>query len=158
MPAKDQSAPNHLDRLIAFLRSHFGDVQYLSTEELAEEAQASPMLPETETLDEHSDEKPKLEFGDEQVSAETRDEEYAGQQKQAAAPGGPVVRIRMDEHVADVGVNDLAVHTDNEAAQRRIESVLQVALRTVTSLAPIQPGSQWASTNGSQRIAVKAEV
>lgn len=76
----------------------------------------------------------------------------------ADVPKGPIIRVQLDEHAADVSVEDLSVTSDSEAARMRIESVLQVALRTVTPLAPIQPRSGWTSANGSKRIAVKAEA
>lgn len=71
---------------------------------------------------------------------------------------GPVLRIRLDDHVADVTLEDMAVYSTHDSLKRRVESVLQVASRTITPLAPIHPKSSWVARGGSKRIAVKAET
>lgn len=135
----------------------------MSIDELAKEAafektRASQPVDEDDKEGQTGDAgKPALDFGDEQLSAEDKDGHTVGQPVQETEPQGPVIRVRMDDSVADISLDDLSVRSDNEAAQRRIESVLQVALRTITPLAPIRSGSSWASTNGSKRIAVKTE-
>ena len=52
---------------------------------------------------------------------------------------------------------DQAVHSSHEPLQRRIESVIQVALRTITPLAPLKPKTSWAANNGAKRMAIKSE-
>lgn len=71
---------------------------------------------------------------------------------------GPVLRIRLDDHVADVTLEDMAVHSPHDNLKRRVESVLQVASRTITPLAPIHPKSSWVAKGGSKRISVKPEA
>lgn len=84
------------------------------------------------------------------------DQPYA-QQASSSDPIGPVLRIRLDNHVADVVLADMHVYSTHESLKRRVESVVQVATRTITPLAPIHPRTSWVSKGISKRIAVKAE-
>lgn len=143
---------------MSFLQSHFGSVQYMSSDELAEGTKVTDSPPIVRKEGEEEDAKPVLEFGDEQVSAGEKDGLPIGKHVDEGQPSGPIIRLRMDDSVADISMDDLSVRSDNEAAQRRIESVLQVALRTITPLAPIQPKSNWTSAGGNKRISVKAEA
>lgn len=94
-PSEDIDSPTQVDRLIAFLHSHFGQVEFLSPEEANAEAD--------KLHEEEEEKKPKVE--DESIV----DEAKVGE---ADAPknghvSGPVIRVRLDQYVADVGVEDL---------------------------------------------------
>jgi cleavage and polyadenylation specificity factor subunit 3 len=154
--------------LIAFLHSHFGTVEFLSSEEVNEEIKKEEEeikakeeeeakeeeKPETaitreNTQDADEDNKPQAN-GHDDVSMATKD-------GNRAETTGPVLRIRLDAHVADVTLEDMTVYSTHEGLKRRVESVLQVASRTITPLAPIHPKSSWVARGVTKRIAVKAE-
>ena len=87
MPSKDPDSPTLVDRLIAFLHSHFGTVEFLAVNEI--------------NLGEEEDKKPSI---NEDRVEELKPEHKNGYADQAAQP---IIRVRLDEHFADVGVEDL---------------------------------------------------
>lgn len=94
-PAKDVDSPTQVDRLIAFLHSHFGQVEFLSPEEA--NAETDKLRAEEE------ERKPKVE--DESIVDEAKVEDPDKATNGFAS--GPVIRVRLDQYMADVGVEDL---------------------------------------------------
>lgn len=159
--------PSHIDRLIAFLHSHFGTVEFLAPEDVNAEIRKESHA-KGEHLQEDEEEK-KLDTASSQ-EGHRKDEEDTkpkvnGDETETVTKlparsevSGPVLRIRLDDHVADVTLEDMAVHSPHDSLKRRVESVLQVASRTITPLAPIHPKSSWVAKGASKRIAVKPEA
>lgn len=136
------------DRLIAFLDSHFGNIEILQ----GGEPQAA--------------EEPKKE-DDEEVeegTAEDAMEEEAGEK----LPKPPRMRVRLDSHWADVSLDDFVrfipvrrerylrfpqtVSSDYEPLEARVRSVVDLAIQIVTPLAKLRNGNakEWVA-NGSKR-------
>lgn len=169
-PSAHPDTPSHLDRLIAFLHSHFGTVEFLAPEDVnaeirkgvtaAHESQGNEeeIIPETAISGVQPSDGSQAE--DEDVKPKINGHEASGAGGLADRPevAGPVLRIRLDDHVADVTLEDMSVHSTHDNLKRRVESVLQVASRTITPLAPIHPKSSWVAKGGSKRIAVKPEA
>lgn len=166
-PAAHPDTPSHLDRLIAFLHSHFGTVEFLSAEDFnAEIRQAEAKNADS---DENKEEEIKPETSsrvrdttqdvDEDVKPTTNghDGENANDLADRPETAGPVLRIRLDDRVADVTLEDMCVYSSHPTLKKRVQSVLQVASRTITPLAPIHTKSSWIARGGSKRISVKAE-
>ncbi|GAA6041172.1 hypothetical protein JCM8097_004151 [Rhodosporidiobolus ruineniae] len=147
--------PSRLDRLIAFLDSYFGHVELLRPEDLPPSPSPSPAdaaehepapAPATEPVapDMAVDipaaaSEPAEKVEDAAVAAaeemeEKKAEELAEEKKR---PRAPVVRVKLDEHWADVRVEDLSVTSDYTPLQRRVESVVHLALAIVTPLSAL---------------------
>lgn len=112
--------PTRLDRLIAFLDSYFGQVELIRPEELstppangapvpaadidvkyvAEETAVKVEADESEPAEEVED---KAEAEAERKAAEERQQLEEERQR----PKAPVIRVKLDEHWADVKVEDL---------------------------------------------------
>jgi len=168
-PSIHPDTPSHLDRLIAFLHSHFGTVEFLAPEDVNGELRRGEDANE-ETQETEEEIKPETSASGVQADgAQAEDEDMKPKVNGHEANGvegagdssevsGPVLRIRLDDHVADVRLEDMSVHSTHDNLKRRVESVLQVASRTITPLAPIHPKSSWVAKGGSKRIAVKPEA
>lgn len=178
-PSKDPQSPAQVDRLIAFLHSHFGTVEFLSAEDVnqAAAAQELPKDDEESSKDKEEEEKPDM-----MEEEEGKPEPEASKSQHAEIPG-PVIRVRLDGHTADVSVENLvsppysggrpvagstiandvlsflqSITSEHEPLHKRVESVVQVALRTITPLAPLKSRSSWtASKDGAKRVAIKTE-
>ncbi|GAA6060101.1 hypothetical protein JCM10212_003509 [Sporobolomyces blumeae] len=145
--------PTRLDRLIAFLDSYFGSVELIqpSTSTTARE----PMQPETAAESTTAAAPPEngttganVEI-DPSEPAEQAEQELATAQKvkeeeraqalaeEKARPRAPVIRVKLDEYFADVEIENLTVTSDYVPLQRRVESVVQIAMAIVTPLSSI---------------------
>lgn len=150
--------------MIAFLYSHFGTVEFLSAAEFRKNADLE--ITENDSIQMKREEEEEAAYSpkaEDEGSDRPADDAKAGSEASEpnpknALPSGPVIRVRLDEHTADVGADDLVVRSDHEPLKRRVESVIQVALRTITPLAPLNPKSSWSATTGAKRIAVKLEA
>ncbi|GAA5893867.1 cleavage polyadenylation factor subunit YSH1 [Sporobolomyces salmoneus] len=150
---KLSTLPSRLDRLIAFLDSYFGSVELLQpsttksptpgdetsvppamdTEETSTESKTEETV---EQIDPHEPaEKSEQEAAKiEEAIAEERAKEIEEEKK---SPRAPVIRVKLDEHFADVDIENLTVVSDYVPLQRRVESVVQIAMAVVTPLSSI---------------------
>lgn len=159
----ETDAPAQIDRLIAFLYSHFGTVEFLSAAELRKNAELEIIEDDSTQVKGEEKEDAYSPKAEEDGSDRPDGDAKAGSEASEPTPKtglplGPVIRVRLDEHTADVGADDLVVRSDHEPLKHRVESVIQVALRTITPLAPLNPVSSWSATTGAKRIAVKVEA
>lgn len=113
------SLPTRLDRLIAFLDSYFGQVELVRPEDVdsinvvdAETVVDNVVLDPNEPAELAEDElKKKVEEvkaekeQEQQQQLEQEDPETSKQSAQAARV--PIIRVKLDEHVADVRVENL---------------------------------------------------
>ncbi|GAA5947956.1 hypothetical protein JCM3765_007045 [Sporobolomyces pararoseus] len=154
--------PSRLDRLIAFLDSYFGSVELLrpSTAKSPSPPQEDPADPptrsETTATEEEAAEESTTSTTEDAVAqidpsepAEKSEQEAAKIEEAAAEqrakeieqekknPRAPVIRVKLDEHFADVDIENLTVVSDYVPLQRRVESVVQIAMAIVTPLASI---------------------
>ncbi|ORY84136.1 Endoribonuclease YSH1 [Leucosporidium creatinivorum] len=139
--------PSRLDRLIAFLDSYFGQVELIRPEDIvASPSPAAPSPPPAAAaadmeVDAGAEIDPNpLEPAEkaEQELAEAAEEEQTKErlekEERIRKPRVPVIRVRLDDYVADVVVESLSVTSTHEPLQRRVESVIQLALAIVTPL------------------------
>ncbi|BGP02412.1 Endoribonuclease YSH1 [Rhodotorula toruloides ATCC 204091] len=145
--------PTRLDRLIAFLDSYFGQVELIRPEELstppangdvAHEADVDVKgVAEETAVKVEADESEPAEKVEDKAEAEA-EREAAKERKrledERQRPRAPVIRVKLDEHWADVKVEDLTVVSDYTPLQRRVESVVQIAMAIVTPLSALAPG------------------
>ncbi|GAA5989011.1 hypothetical protein JCM5350_001749 [Sporobolomyces pararoseus] len=158
---EDESSilPSRLDRLIAFLDSYFGSVELLqpSRAKSSSPPQEDPVESATSTaMDEETVEESTTSTTEEVIAqidpkepAEKSEQEAAKIEEAAAEqrakeieqekrnPHAPVIRVKLDEHFADVDIENLTVVSDYVPLQRRVESVVQIAMAIVTPLASI---------------------
>ncbi|GAA5820661.1 hypothetical protein JCM11251_003101 [Rhodosporidiobolus azoricus] len=143
-PTDADLLPSRLDRLIAFLDSYFGHVELIRPEDVS--ASSAPELTSATTEDpapEMQVDAPPTEPAEkvEDMAAEKveeAEEKKVGALKQEEEqPRAPVVRVKLDEHWADVRVEDLTVTSDYTPLQRRVESVVHLALAIVTPLSSL---------------------
>ncbi|GAA5844005.1 hypothetical protein JCM3766R1_004042 [Sporobolomyces carnicolor] len=147
--------PSRLDRLIAFLDSYFGSVELLKSSakethpEAATETSATATsaqsaaeptgAPEEEAVAQIDASEPAEKSEQEAVKIEAAAaEERANEiERERKHPRAPVIRVKLDEHFADVDIESLVVVSDYVPLQRRVESVVQIAMAIVTPLASI---------------------
>ncbi|GAA5983299.1 hypothetical protein JCM10908_000230 [Rhodotorula pacifica] len=135
--AEASTLPSRLDRLIAFLDSYFGHVELLSPEEQAALPPSTPAWSAAEV----EETAVKVEAASTEPAEKVEDAAEAIQQKKIPErPLAPIVRVRLDEHWADVRIEDLTVSSDWEPLQRRVESIVQIAMAIVTPLSALAPG------------------
>lgn len=136
-----RSMASRVDRLIAFLDSHFGNVE---------------LVPE--------------ENPDEAVEAEEVEDGGVEVEKKGLLP--PRIRVRLDDHWADVSLDDFVrpvafnatselmltviwqtVSSDYEPLEARARSVVDLAIQIVTPLVKLKQGDAkaWVA-NGSKRV------
>lgn len=85
--------PNRLDRLLAFLSSYFGQVELINPEDTPiADVEPKEEAEEVEVKDEKMG---VVEDGEEDIKVKIEH------------PRVPVIRVRLDEHVADVNVEDM---------------------------------------------------
>lgn len=166
--------PARLDRLIAFLDSYFGKVELVQPDDPAydlnkpptpppadeEDYEPAPAVPESPTVvkdeTEHSP-PPDLVPAEEKEPAQTPTPEAGEERKKeqeeeaATAVRAPIIRVRLDTHVADVVVEDLTVTSAHEPLQRRVESIIKLALAIVTPLS----GDEVAEARPAKRIVLE---
>ncbi|GAA5887840.1 hypothetical protein JCM5296_001784 [Sporobolomyces johnsonii] len=160
------SLPSRLDRLIAFLDSYFGHVELIRPEDLPPRSPSPPAsptaLPEAaaEALDTPpAPSEPAEKAEDEEKAQEKKEREGEERRikKERERPGAPVVRVKLDEHFADVRVEDLTVTSDYTPLQRRVESVVQIAMAIVTPLSSIGDRSAMSLAGDLHRDKKRAE-
>ncbi|BGP55727.1 endoribonuclease ysh1 [Rhodotorula sphaerocarpa] len=135
--------PSRLDRLIAFLDSYFGHVELLSPEEQA----AQPVSAPARTVDQVEETAVKVEAPADEPAEKVEDAaEEVLEHKPDTRPPAPIVRVRLDDHWADVRIEDLSVTSDFVPLQRRVESVVQIAMAIVTPLSALAPGHNTAKS------------
>ncbi|GAA5874775.1 hypothetical protein JCM16303_002978 [Sporobolomyces ruberrimus] len=150
--------PSRLDRLIAFLDSYFGSVELIQPQsrsatppqptEPDEKEQTStttavesaePVAATDEAIDRIDPKEPAEKS--EQEAAEIAEAKAEAQAKEVERekknPRAPVIRVKLDDHFADVEIENLTVVSDYVPLQRRIESVVQIAMAIVTPLSSI---------------------
>lgn len=86
--------PNRLDRLLAFLSSYFGQVELINPEDNPI-ADVEPKEEVEEVVEAKDENMVVVEEGDEETKVKIEH------------PRVPVIRVRLDEHVADVNVEDM---------------------------------------------------
>ncbi|BGP48639.1 endoribonuclease ysh1 [Rhodotorula kratochvilovae] len=133
--------PSRLDRLIAFLDSYFGQVELVQPSSSPVPAPASPP-PEPKMEQAEDAAAPPEKAEDAAAAADTgaAGEKLAAQEP--ARPAAPVIRVKLDSYHADVRVEDLTVTSDYTPLQRRVESVVQIAMAIVTPLSALAPGAK----------------
>lgn len=107
--------PSRLDRLIAFLDSYFGQVELVRPEDVEESPSPAPAPappPVLVTAEEAVDPNPlepaeKAEQELAEAAREQEGKELREKEELIKRPRVPVIRIRLDEHVADVVVESL---------------------------------------------------
>ncbi|CEQ39582.1 SPOSA6832_01125 [Sporobolomyces salmonicolor] len=160
------SLPSRLDRLIAFLDSYFGQVELIRPEDLplcSPSPPASPTaLPEAaaEALDTPPAPSEPAEKAEDEEKAQEKKERVVEERRvkrERERPGAPVVRVKLDEHFADVRVEDLTVTSDYTPLQRRVESVVQIAMAIVTPLSSIGDRSAMSLAGDLHRDKKRAE-
>nr|ASF90235.1 hypothetical protein SPAR07089 [Bartheletia paradoxa] len=110
--AHAMDAALRVERLLAFLDSHFGTEDGADGEDGEDEAAG--------------------EGGKDKVSGvEVRDPKDLGEDGQ---PKLPVIEVRVDEHIAIVEIDGLSVSCTHEPLKKRVESVISLALSTSTPL------------------------
>ncbi|GAA5967794.1 hypothetical protein JCM11641_005767 [Rhodosporidiobolus odoratus] len=145
--------PSRLDRLIAFLDSYFGQVELLRPEHAAtptasssrSEKPTTDSAAETESISapemqvDVAPTEPAEKVEDKAAEAVQEAEEKKVEQlkEEEDQPKAPVIRVKLDEHWADVRVEDLTVTSDYTPLQRRVESVVHLALAIVTPLSAL---------------------
>ncbi|GAA5863229.1 hypothetical protein JCM3774_000821 [Rhodotorula dairenensis] len=136
--AEESTLPSRLDRLIAFLDSYFGHVELLSPEEQAALPPSTPAWSAAEV----EEAAVKVEASSTEPAEKVEDAAEAAlqQRKVPERPLAPIVRVRLDDHWADVRIEDLTVSSDWEPLQRRVESIVQIAMAIVTPLSALAPG------------------
>ncbi|GAA5999893.1 hypothetical protein JCM10207_005959 [Rhodosporidiobolus poonsookiae] len=145
-PSPADLIPSRLDRLIAFLDSYFGHVELIRPEDAPTpspstpapaEAEAAPPAPEL-TLDAPPTEPAeKVEDAANAARAEVEEVKQEELAQEKEHPKVPVIRVKLDEHWADVRVEDLVVSSDYTPLQRRVESIVHLALAVVTPLSSL---------------------
>ncbi|GAA5857869.1 hypothetical protein JCM1840_000943 [Sporobolomyces johnsonii] len=160
------SLPSRLDRLIAFLDSYFGHVELIRPEDLPPRSPSPPVSPTAlpEAAAEALDTPPapsvpaeKAEDEEKAQEKKQREGEERRFKKERERPGAPVVRVKLDEHFADVRVEDLTVTSDYTPLQRRVESVVQIAMAIVTPLSSIGDRSAMSLAGDLHRDKKRAE-
>ncbi|GAA5962565.1 hypothetical protein JCM8115_002124 [Rhodotorula mucilaginosa] len=135
--AEASTLPSRLDRLIAFLDSYFGHVELLSPEEQAALPPTTPVWSATEV----EEAAVKVEASSTEPAEKVEDAAEAILEKKVLErPLAPIVRVRLDDHWADVRIEDLTVSSDWEPLQRRVESIVQIAMAIVTPLSALASG------------------
>lgn len=135
--AEASTLPSRLDRLIAFLDSYFGHVELLSPEEQAALPPTTPVWSAAEV----EEAAVKVEASSTEPAEKVEDAAEAILEKKALErPLAPIIRVRLDDHWADVRIEDLTVSSDWEPLQRRVESIVQIAMAIVTPLSALAPG------------------
>ncbi|KAM0752401.1 Endoribonuclease YSH1 [Meredithblackwellia eburnea MCA 4105] len=135
------SLPSRLDRLIAFLDSYFGHVELIQPSET--DAAEDPSEKDTTMMDGDASvaievdvnevpEKAEMELAAKEAEVEREKVEQV--KIMLKHPRVPVVRVKLDDNVADVTVEDLSVVSDHEPLKRRVESVIQLAMSIVLPL------------------------
>lgn len=143
---------SRLDRLIAFLDSYFGNVELLdpaderrlvkavnpkikvkSVEQQPDQDSMATDQPAADT-DKTDDEKKALANVDEKQDQEEEDEEEE-EEEMVDLSDVPVVRVTLDSAIADVSVQDLTVHSDDEQLKKRVDNVVQLAMSVLVPLA-----------------------
>lgn len=152
--------PSRLDRLIAFLDSYFGHVELIEPQSTSTPASADVAMTDAPVVvdSNESPEKAEMELAakaDEAALAKKEEVEV-----KLEHPRVPVIRVRLDDHVADVTVENLvslafrcavlgssadhpppqSVTSDHEPLQRRVESVIQLAMSIVLPLSASAAG------------------
>lgn len=69
--------------------------------------------------------------------------------------GVPIVRVTVDQTSADVSVDDLSVHSRDDALKKRVANVVQLAMSVLVPLARPPPGSSTTQTSASDEHAAK---
>ncbi|GAA93507.1 uncharacterized protein L969DRAFT_52194 [Mixia osmundae IAM 14324] len=149
----EQGLPPRLARLIAFLDTHFGGIELLTASQAAEAHRAKLEAQQTK-LDALSvgDVKPDL-TAQARMHADSRAidqpaikvETDAGSTADVTSahpvrdeldeePDAPVLRVRLDDHIADVNLLTMRVDCDYPAFQKRVENVVSLAVQLVTPL------------------------
>lgn len=104
MEAEASTLPSRLDRLIAFLDSYFGHVELLSPEEQAALPPATPVWSAAEV----EEAAVKVEAPSMEPAEKVEDAAEAILEKKVLErPLAPIVRVRLDDHWADVRIEDL---------------------------------------------------
>ncbi|BGP16640.1 hypothetical protein JCM10213_000444 [Rhodosporidiobolus nylandii] len=146
--------PSRLDRLIAFLDSYFGAVELIRPEDLppspspavaaVEEPTPAPAptadgdaAPEVQLDVPATEPAEKVEDAAAEKVKEQEEEQEKKLEEEEKHPRVPVIRVKLDEHWADVRVEDLTVTSDYTPLQRRVESVVHLALAIVTPLSAL---------------------
>ncbi|KAK4694158.1 hypothetical protein P7C70_g8785, partial [Phenoliferia sp. Uapishka_3] len=125
--------PSRLDRLIAFLDSYFGHVELIEPSPLPPSTSADvAMSVELELDPNEPPEKAEMELEAQKEKIEEMKKEEVEQKLER--PRVPVIRVRLDDYVADVTVEDLSVTSEHEPLKRRVESVIQLAMSIVLPL------------------------
>lgn len=102
--AEASTLPSRLDRLIAFLDSYFGHVELLSPEEQAALPPTTPVWSATEV----EEAAVKVEASSTEPAEKVEDAAEAILEKKVLErPLAPIVRVRLDDHWADVRIEDL---------------------------------------------------
>lgn len=103
--AEESTLPSRLDRLIAFLDSYFGHVELLSPEEQAALPPSTPVWSAAEV----EETAVKVEASSTEPAEKVEDAAEAAlqQRKVPERPLAPIVRVRLDDHWADVRIEDL---------------------------------------------------
>lgn len=102
--AEASTLPSRLDRLIAFLDSYFGHVELLSPEEQAALPPTTPVWSAAEV----EEAAVKVEASSTEPAEKVEDAAEAILEKKALErPLAPIIRVRLDDHWADVRIEDL---------------------------------------------------
>ncbi|GAA5887948.1 hypothetical protein JCM6882_000811 [Rhodosporidiobolus microsporus] len=144
-PTDADLLPSRLDRLIAFLDSYFGHVELIRPEDAspsaapaaAPAASEEPPAPEMEVDAAPTEAAEKVEDAAAEKVEEAEEKKVEALKMEEEQPRAPVVRVKLDEHWADVRVEDLTVTSDYTPLQRRVESVVHLALAIVTPLSSL---------------------
>ncbi|BGP40526.1 endoribonuclease ysh1 [Rhodotorula kratochvilovae] len=155
--------PSRLDRLIAFLDSYFGQVELVQPSSSPVPAPASPPPEPKMEQAEDAAAPPEKAEDDAAAAAATGAEGEKLAAQEPARPAAPVIRVKLDSYHADVRVEDLVrslpfprrpmrvadreetyqtVTSDYTPLQRRVESVVQIAMAIVTPLSALAPGAK----------------
>ncbi|KDE09187.1 hypothetical protein MVLG_00509 [Microbotryum lychnidis-dioicae p1A1 Lamole] len=148
--SQEKDLPTRLDRLIAFLDSYFGKVELVIPGPKTAGASSSPLENAAE-LEKPTEPSVPLE-GDTELTPPTttttnpEDEEHLAEVETTTAPTlptqplVPVIRVHLDDLIADVRVEDLQIICENESFKARVENVVGLAMEVARPLSGMGAG------------------
>ncbi|SCZ88382.1 BZ3500_MvSof-1268-A1-R1_Chr2-1g04374 [Microbotryum saponariae] len=150
--SQEEDLPTRLDRLIAFLDSYFGKVELVIPKPKTA-GDSSPPLESAAEPEEKATEPSVPMEGDTELGPPTttttnpEGEEHFAEVETTTTPTlptqplMPVIRVHLDDLIADVRVEDLQIICENESFKARVENVVGLAMAVVRPLSGIGAGA-----------------
>ncbi|CAE6485867.1 unnamed protein product [Rhizoctonia solani] len=137
----DKHAAERLQHVVEFLEAHFGDVEFVDPSQqgdvdmTGQEAKTETQVELKPEIDDANSEQGDEETKD--ISMADGDEDLEDNHKfgRVSIPMGPHLLVKIDKYQARVSIPSMAVLCDYEPLRRRVNSVLEMAIATIDTLA-----------------------